>query len=368
MRRLYWAPALGLALWAGAGVATAAPRVEADPNRDYPVTKDAGEWMILVSTFTGDAAPGLAKQLVSQIRSRYGMAAYAFDYADPERVRMREELDRLRQQSERRAAAGLADPDGPDAVEVIGPRHVRTIRVEHQYAVLVGGYKDLDAADAALAAIRKMPAPDIKAPDGVMPFPAMITGEDAGNGQGKVKAVMLNPFAVAHVVRNPALPHEDKKASLLDDKFLLKLNEGEDFSLLKNPHPYTLAVKEYLCTSVIQQSQAESTPLLNFLGLGGGKQGESLGIAAGNAHDLAKCMRWSRTKLEAYVLHTRTSSVVAVGGFDSENDPNIEVVRRQIQEFQQEVAATPPVRGAQQNTLGLYTTLPLIRVPHPKAD
>jgi hypothetical protein len=34
--------------------------------------------------------------------------------------------------------------------------------------------------------------------------------------------------------------------------------------------------------------------------------------------------------MDAYVLHTRTSSFVTVGGFDSTDDPDIERVKRQV--------------------------------------
>jgi hypothetical protein len=300
--------------------------------------------MILASTFTGDAASDLARQLVYQIRSRNNLPAYAFNFTNPELLKENKELE---------------------------AQH-RRIRVEEAWGVLVGGYKTVDAAHDALTAFKKLPAPELKPPPGVLPFPAAVYGEDAGNGQGKVKAVMINPFAVAHVVHNPMIRQTAKTDTVLNDKFLLTLNADEEFSLLKNPHAYTLAVKEYASASFVQQSQQGSNSFLKSLGMGGGKEGESLNDAASNAHDLADRLRKYHppapaSPFEVYVLHTRTSSVVAVGGFDRDDDPNIEVLRQALKEYQQVLASLPqkvPLPDPQ-NPLGLIPGFPLVRVPHP---
>src|SRR5258708_17082135 len=107
MRRLFWAPALGLALGACVGVAYAAPRVEAEPGRDYPLTADAGEWMILAATFTGEAAPDLALQLVYQIRSRHNLPAYTVNFTDPELLKQREELHKEHHSIRMQATLGV---------------------------------------------------------------------------------------------------------------------------------------------------------------------------------------------------------------------------------------------------------------------
>ena len=105
MNKLMWAPALCLAL-AAAGAARAAPPVDADPNRDYPVTPEAGPWMICAAYFTGPTAPDLAKQMVQQIRSRYNLPAYVFNYADEDaRSKKRSSTSKLRRSPPRNPTA-----------------------------------------------------------------------------------------------------------------------------------------------------------------------------------------------------------------------------------------------------------------------
>jgi hypothetical protein len=341
MKRLFWAPVVCLALGAWAGVGQAAPPVEADPAKDYVITPEAGPWMILAASFTGPKAPELAKQLVYQIRSRDHYPAYVFNYADEERRKQREELERQH------------------IVSADNPGRIRTIHVEESCAVLVGGYRDADAAHAALVAFKKLPAPDLKAPDGYMPFPTAVQPVDLGNGRAQAKIVMINPFAIAFAVPNPTVPHDVRPADRMNDPFLEKLNDGEDYSLLKCPGRYTLAIKEYFGFAVVQQ-QAETSPFLKLIGLGGPKTGESsLGVAAVNAHELAKTLQ--QLKFDAYVLHTRTSSVVTIGGFQDENDPNVARVCQQIQSLRKEVAAAQ--KSGSKDPLGLFAMPVLMPVP-----
>src|SRR5262249_22143287 len=69
---------------------------------------------------------------------------------------------------------------------------------------------------------------------------------------------------------------------------------------------------------------------LKMLGLSGSKPGEALGAAALQAHELAKLLRDPRLGFTAYVLHTRTSSIVTVGGFNALNDAEMQRVQRQL--------------------------------------
>jgi hypothetical protein len=48
-----------------------------------------------------------------------------------------------------------------------------------------------------------------------------------------------------------------------------------------------------------------------------------------NAHALADALR--KSGLEAYVLHTRASSVVTIGGFASANDPRMQETEQALE-------------------------------------
>ena len=51
----------------------------------------------------------------------------------------------------------------------------------------------------------------------------------------------------------------------------------------------------------------------------GGKSGQRVDAAATSAHNLAELLR--KAKLDAYVLHTKYTSIVCVGGYDTVDDP-----------------------------------------------
>ena len=65
---------------------------------------------------------------------------------------------------------------------------------------------------------------------------------------------------------------------------------------------------------------------MKMMGLGSRHEGDSLALAANNAHELARTLR--QLKFDAYVLHTRTSSVVSVGAFNGPTDPEVDRLRR----------------------------------------
>ena len=347
MNRLIWAPALCLALGA-AGVVRAAPQVEADPNRDYPITPEAGPWMICAAYFTGPSAPDLARQMVYLIRSKYNKSAYVFNNAEEERKKEQELIDQQR----RALPFDAPPPDGEEVVPV--PRRHVVIHTEEQCAVLIGGYADEVAAHKALLDVKKWPTPELKVPDGVLPFGSIID-------HGKEKP--MNPFAMqSMVVRNPTVPRENTAASKINDPFLKTLNADEEFSMLNCPGTWTLAVKEYVGASTVKPQQAESSGFLKMIGLGNSHEGESLAVAANNAHELAKTLQ--KVGFQPYVLHTRTSSVVSIGAFNAADDKNMEAVKAQFAVWQRQLAAAQrdPSRP---DPLGLFPVPVAIEAPHP---
>ena len=98
--------------------------------------------------------------------------------------------------------------------------------------------------------------------------------------------------------------------------------------------------------------------LLAALGLGGTKDGEALDAAAQQAHELAKFLRQPALGFTAWVLHTRYSSVVCVGGFDGPGDAECQRLQRQIANlrFQAKNGVDP---------IGLMPTPMPVEVPRP---
>jgi hypothetical protein len=348
MKRLIWAPVLCLALAAvGLVYAVPPPQVDADPNREYPVGPEAGPWMICAAHFNGPTAPQLAHQMVLLIRSQYHMPAYVFNYADEERRQQRALL-------EQQAPAFISPPAAPGEVVVPVPHHHLTVRVEEQCAVLIGGYPDETTAHAALVAVKKLDPPKLVVPEGAPP-PFDIVVDQNG------KPSYLNPFnAQSMVTRNPSIRRDTHVMQPKDDPFLKTLNADEDYSMLRCPGKWTLAVKEYLGASAVENKPTGLGPVQSFFG-GKSKMGESLALAANNAHELAKTL--TQLKFDAYVLHTRTSSVVSIGAFNDPNAPEMQSYRDRIDQLKR-INAQAQKDPTMKDPLGLFPVLIPVEVPH----
>jgi hypothetical protein len=185
--------------------------------------------------------------------------------------------------------------------------------IEVQVAVLVGGYKDQDAARRDLDRIKKLPEID--------PRRIKLPGMMLVDKHGKSAAAPVNPFMRAFVVTNPAVQQGRTAGLSADDLALLRsLNEGEKHSLLNCPRPFTLVVKHFPLPAVLEQRSAPTGGLLGKLGLGSSSSAKQ-DTAAHNARELVEMLR--HLGWEAYVLHTRFYSMVAVGGYESRNDPRL---------------------------------------------
>jgi hypothetical protein len=300
MKRWLLTPALVVAL---AALVHAAPPVEADPNKDYPITPQDGAWVVVVANYKGPDATNLARQLVHEVRSKHNCAAFVWNLGDKERAQMKAEEERWKQQY----------PGAP----------FKHWRIEDQCGVMIGGFDDMESARAFMtSAVRKWDTPTLKLPGNKNAYDMEVRYDEGPNGKLQLKQVPINPFQKSFVSRNPSLGQTVKKP----DPFLKKLNEEEEYNLLKCPEPWTLAVQEY--TGATMYVEAKPPPERSVIGkawdaLWGNpddkRLAEQLNAAAATAHEAAKVLR--KFGFDAYVLHTRNSSIVTVGGFKSADDP-----------------------------------------------
>ncbi len=266
------------------------------------VTPQAGPWMICAASFMGQPARGQAEELATEIRTRYHLPAYVFNRTAEER---RIEKERVAQiTAEQRKKLEL------DGLPADTPIHVKTIRIEDQFAVLVGGYKDDVTARKELEKIRKL-KPSEK-------FDSYAYVPDAKSGTVREEAV--NPFQSAFVCHNPAIPVEKPKqdADLLGQR-LKTYNADESYSLLKCPKPFTIVVRVYKGEAMVQ-SQTGPKSFMEKMGM---KYGSVLNANGNEAHKMAEFLRNKQLGFEAYVLHTEYNSYVTIGGFDSPDDPRL---------------------------------------------
>jgi hypothetical protein len=293
-----------LFLLAGLTVVAALGRVPAqnggyDP---YYVTKEAGAWLICVASYTDDDptqrgnAATKAYAFAEELRSKFKVPAYVFNTGAEER---RQEMERIRKIRE-------ACPE---------VKRIPGIRIQENFAVLVGGYKDMETARKELDKVKKWPAPSDQ-------FCTLgdrdVVGKSATGEPGVWHyQIRFSPFDTAFVVHNPMVPHEQPDTG--PDPFLWELNRNESFSLLKISKPWTLVVKVFQGLGQVQP-QRTSSSFLDLLHLGN-KSGEVLNASALQAHEMAELLR--KMKFDAHVLHTRNSSLVCVGGYDSKADPRL---------------------------------------------
>lgn len=303
MKKLFFLLAV-LTILAGTA-AVFAREIEADPSKEYHVNPEAGPWMICAASFTGTPAPQLAHDLVLEIRQSFGLPAYIFDRGKEEKLKQQEQIRKIRENS----------PPGTK---------VRVMRVEEQYAVLVGGYPDMETARKNLDRI-KMLKPSDK-------FRETVSVGDLNRGGQPVQRAYISPFLNAFVAHNPSIPLEKPTDDPLDYSFLKKLNGGESYSLLKCRKPVTLLVKSFQGAYVIQPQNKKST-FMDLIGLGS-RSGELLGAGGLQAHALAELLHKMKPSFEAYVLHTRNYSFVSVGGYDGPDDPKLKQMQQMLSRLQ----------------------------------
>ena len=178
-------------------------------------------------------------------------------------------------------------------------------------------------------AVRKLPPPEVNVPNLLTTDYYFIKTKDG------YMRFAVNPFATAYVVPNPSLP--PPKPAQTTDPFLKDLNEGEPFSLLNNKAPWTLLVRVFNGTSAYQSESSHGGFLdkLPFAPHQTETKVTGMEMAAHSAQGAAEWLQAAKNEKikilpptfpEAYVLHTRESSLLTVGGFDGPDDPRMKEV------------------------------------------
>jgi hypothetical protein len=273
---------------------------------------EAGEWLISAANYTGPDAMELARQVAVILREKHRLSAFILNRGDQKRAELDAEFKRLK----------ALYPEGTP----LRRKRPSTLGLE-SCAVLIGGFSDFKHATSYLKVVRNLPLPEVKLSGDKRAYEVAEIAEPGKGGKGVVRRYVISPFATAMVVRNPLVQVAPQSSF---DPLWTKLNANEEYNLLRCPRRYTLLVKEYGGAMTMVQSQSKPSGFLSFLGLGSSKPGEHLNAAAMQAHTLAKFLRDRRLGFEAYVLHTRHSSVVTVGGYDNPYDPELDRLRDRI--------------------------------------
>jgi hypothetical protein len=323
----------------------------ADLVKEFLVTPMAGAWMICLASYSGPEAAQMARDFVLVLRDPkgpYKMTAYVFNRGGEERQKEKLRIEQLKRQ--------MREKYKEMGVDVPPPIRVPKIRIEDQYAVLVGSFKDMASARRQLDAVRKLALPD---PAKVKMDSAYIIDPKTNKGE----SAWINPFLSAFVVPNPTAPPPAANNNIAWDPFLRDLNANESYSLLKSPRAITLLVKQYQGAALVQP-QTNAGGGIGKFGMGKDAMvGATLDKAGVSAHNLAEEMRrklgLDKMGLEPYVLHTRYYSMVTVGSFE---EKDTERIQRAQETWARMVAQMNPQLQAQ--VQWLPQALPL-RVPRP---
>lgn len=317
-----------------AGLATPAP--QATPNHPWYIRPENGAWMICVKSYTGPQAQKLAEELAAEVRQNYKAAAYLFEWGAEERQKEEARRSAVRTELERQNAPFLdlqkqleakAKSEGSEFIPT--PLKLRVPKVEYreQWAVLVGGFKDMDTARKGLDIVHQWPTPQ-----GKHLLDQAVIARPAGDKAAEREDAYINPFATALVVPNPSIRRSVPGQPPMVDPLLVKLNEAEPLNLMKAKKGWTLMVKAFTVPSKVQTRDDERNAMTKIFG-NGTDPAVMLEATAKQSRSLADALRHKDMKpapLETFILHTRTGSLVTVGEFDSAEDPALLAMKQQL--------------------------------------
>ena len=314
------------------------------PNHPLAVRPEHGGYFICVKSYSRPARPDardpgltareLAEGLAAEIQrmpQAKGYNVFLYEYVSEEKKAEAAAAAAARQ----RAGSFTASLDkykqasqlhGMEFLQPDTRIRYKTFNYRDQVAVFVGGFRTEDDAVKAAAKVKAWPAPrENRLMDGG------AIAKPGADGKQVIEKTYMNPFPQAMVVQNPTVAKAAAPAATGLDPFVVRLNDGRPYNLLKATKPWTLGVKSF-GTSVQIQSKDEDTSLMRKIGLG--KGADVLNAGAGQAESFAEALRKMKDRngqqLEAFVLHHRTGSIVTVGQFDGPNDPALHEARRML--------------------------------------
>ena len=289
------------------GKESPAKPIDAVKGKSYKLTKKHGPWMVMVASFheppperkgQGLSPIEAANELVYELRTKH-IPAYTFSQEDV--------IDQIQ-------TPDMRDPQKQRVGEYVAQ--------QGGVCVLAGNYLSADADKAR------------ETRDFIKKFqPKFLQGDEATAGDGllhklkngglyRTTPARKGPLAGAFLTINPLLTPDEVKGRNRDP-LLLKLNAGDDISLLKNRGKYTVVVASFYGRSKSHVGNTVTTEDLQQL-----KIDSHLDEAADSAWQLARALRMAKSlgyerDYDAYVYHDHYGSIVTVGAFEVKDDSQI---------------------------------------------
>ncbi len=295
------------------------------------LSPENGPWLIRAYVFDGESAESRAIELCKELRSTYGLKAYifpkSFDY------------------SEKVQGSGF-DSNGKQKRMVYADS--RSIEC---YAVLIGDFTSAESPNyIEQLKVVKFANPKALGGDGSNPGASMKESWSElkklvmmKSNESKVKpGPMLRAFGTS----NPALPRDFMQPPVVD-KFVKGLNAQCEYSLLENPKRFTVRIATFRGQDSVVIGNAKPSVI---------DESELTGLdrAAEAANTAVQLLR--SQGVEAYQFHDRTSSIVAVGGFDSIGQTNSDGSFSYAPEIQKVIATYGGVKDVKASQYGQVPT------------
>ena len=358
-------------------------------GKDHPwlLQPEHGPYFIMVKSYVrpaadsraatedrGPTARALAEGLAREIRDTYRVQAFLYEYISEERKAEVRAYLAAKQKAETEYAAqidALKQKALLQGMEFMAPdnkfRHWKHEQRD-QIGVLVGGFQTQDDALKALA-VMKREWKQLPKDTTLLDKAVILNAPD--KGQATSEGVYINPYASAFVVPNPAIAKSTQPAAQRQglDPFVVKLNDGNPYSLLKANKKWTLAVKSF--TAPIEVVSRNDTGTSSVRKTGHSNGAEVLAAGAVQAESLAKALRGMKgpggqsLNLEAFVLHTRYASLVTVGQFDGPDDPALLAAKRMLAGLTMNVSEDQTGFRKVTNTPTLFDTMLPMPIPKP---
>ncbi|MBP3960648.1 hypothetical protein J8F10_35945 [Gemmata sp. G18] len=359
-----------------------------EPNHEWRIKPEHGAFFIMVKSYVrpakgskdavedkGLSARELAEGLAGEIREQYKVGAWLFEYVSEERKAEMRQIAAARQKAAIYAEQlkVFQQKSQVQNMEFLAPDnklHIMTHNHRDQIGVLVGGFQTEADALKALVKLKTWPTPknEVLLDKGLI----LSTVE----GKQVAESAAINPYATAFVVPNPSVPRAaGPQGPRKLDPFIVKLNEGQPYNLLKATKGWTLAVKSF--TSPVEIVNKNSDPSV-MRKMGFSKGTDVLAAGAEQAESMAKALRSMKgpagvdgrggqpLNLEAFVLHTRSASLVTVGQFDGPDDPALVAVKRVLVAMTVKVTEDQHGSRPAMNAPALFDDI--IAMPIPKRD
>jgi hypothetical protein len=320
------------------------------------------------------SALAMAEGLAREIREVYNSQALLYEYISEERkAEMRayliaREKAKTEYEAQVRAIEQKAQLQGYTFETPDNKLRMRMHDHQDQIGVLVGGYATEEDAKKGLAKLKTWPMPKNTAllDRGLYTTSNKLDGKVLAN-----VSAFVNPYETAFIVPNPAItratqPQEGRGL----DPFLIRLNEGTPFNLLKATKGWTLGVKSFTAPVELNKDSEKSLARKWLPGKSSEVRGaDVLAAGAEQAESLAKALRSLKgprgesLNLEAFVLHTRTASIVTVGQFDAPDDPALLATKRLLSGMGARVSEDQVGMRPVTNTPSLFDKMMPIPIP-----